>query len=110
VVTPSAGPERLVEARERLALLDGVPERGRRALWLQAAGLSYEEMAAYTGDSERTVERQLMRAKRALERAQAESDRAVDRVTARERADTAHAPAVGLVERARRQAERGIER
>ena len=36
-------------------------------MWLQGFGLSYSEIAAYTGDTRRTVERQLMRAKRALE-------------------------------------------
>jgi DNA-binding CsgD family transcriptional regulator len=36
--------------------------RQQRLVWLQAAGLSYVEMAAYTGDSVRTVERQVLRA------------------------------------------------
>jgi RNA polymerase sigma factor (sigma-70 family) len=40
--------------------------RQRRLLTLQAAGLRYEEMVAATGDSFRTVDRQLVRARAAL--------------------------------------------
>ena len=58
----------LAERRARLATLHELPERQRRLLWLQGLGFSYVEMSRATGESPRTVERQLMRAKRALER------------------------------------------
>ncbi len=61
-VTP--GPEERLEQRERLASLAALPERQRRALWLHALGLSYAEIALQTGDSARTVERQLLQARR----------------------------------------------
>ena len=51
----------LVEDRERLRLMRLLPERQQRILWLHALGLSYQEIAAYTGDTTRTVERQLLR-------------------------------------------------
>jgi len=35
-------------------------------VWLQAAGLSYSEISARTGDSLRTTERQVLRARRRL--------------------------------------------
>jgi RNA polymerase sigma factor (sigma-70 family) len=59
-------PEDLIEQRERLAVIRRLPERQQRLLWLQAAGLSYAEMAAHEGSTLRTVERQLLRAKRGL--------------------------------------------
>jgi RNA polymerase sigma factor (sigma-70 family) len=58
--------EELVEQRERLRTVGMLPERQQRLVWLQGLGLSYSEMAGYTGASPRTVERQLLRAKRAL--------------------------------------------
>lgn len=60
--------EELVEQRDRLDSIRGLPERQQRLVWLQGMGLSYTEMAGHTGDSLRTVERQLLRAKRRLER------------------------------------------
>ena len=45
----------------------GLSGRGRRLVALQAAGLSYREIAEHTGDSVRTVERQLLRARRKLQ-------------------------------------------
>ena len=51
----------LVEDRERLRLMRLLPERQQRILWLHALGLSYQEIAAYTGDTTRTVQRQLLR-------------------------------------------------
>jgi RNA polymerase sigma factor (sigma-70 family) len=56
-------PHELVERRERLAALGGLPERQQRVLWLHALGLSYVEIALYEGCTLRTVERQLLRAK-----------------------------------------------
>jgi DNA-directed RNA polymerase specialized sigma24 family protein len=63
------GPDELVEQRERLATIHHLPERQQRLLWLQGLGLSYAEMADSTGCTNRTVERQLLRAKRALKAA-----------------------------------------
>jgi RNA polymerase sigma factor (sigma-70 family) len=60
------GPEDVFEQRQRLALVGGLPERQQRVLWLHAMGLSYEEISRETGYSLRTVERQLLRAKRSM--------------------------------------------
>jgi DNA-directed RNA polymerase specialized sigma24 family protein len=38
----------------------------QRLLWLHALGLTYAEIALYAGCTPRTVERQLLRAKRAM--------------------------------------------
>lgn len=51
----------LEELRARRARLRGVPARQRRLLGLQGLGFSYEEISALTGDSRRTVQRQLLR-------------------------------------------------
>jgi RNA polymerase sigma factor (sigma-70 family) len=60
------GPDELFENRERLDAIRCLPERQQRLLWLHALGLSYAEMALYTGCTPRTVERQLLRAKRSV--------------------------------------------
>jgi RNA polymerase sigma factor (sigma-70 family) len=52
----------------------GLSARGRRLVALQAAGLSYREIAEHTGDSVRTVERQLLRARRKLEQARSRTE------------------------------------
>jgi DNA-directed RNA polymerase specialized sigma24 family protein len=62
----TAGPAATVEARERIAGIGRLPARQQRLLWLRALGLSYAEMAAHEGCTERTVERQLHHAQRAL--------------------------------------------
>ncbi len=56
----------LADSRVRLGAVDRLPERQRRLVWLQGLGFSYSEMAGVTGDSPRTVERQLVRARRKL--------------------------------------------
>lgn len=56
------GPAERAELRDKLGVLGALSDRQRRLVWLQAAGLSYVEMSAYTGDSVRTVERQIVRA------------------------------------------------
>jgi RNA polymerase sigma factor (sigma-70 family) len=58
----------LVEQKHRLESIRALPERQRRLVWLQGLGLSYREMAAATGMTRRTVERQLMRARSSLAR------------------------------------------
>ena len=62
----TAGPEELFEHRERLDAIGTLPERQQRMLWLQGIGFSYDDIAATTGCTNRTVERQLLRAKRTL--------------------------------------------
>jgi DNA-directed RNA polymerase specialized sigma24 family protein len=59
-------PEELREPWRRLEELGCLPERQRRALWLHAAGFSYEEIATHERCSTRTVERQLARANHAV--------------------------------------------
>jgi DNA-directed RNA polymerase specialized sigma24 family protein len=69
VLAPSvspATPYELVENRERLASVSGLPERQQRALWLHALGLSYVEIARHERCTVRTVERQLLRARHNL--------------------------------------------
>ena len=66
--TSAPGPVEVVELRERLREVRGLPERQQRLVWMHAAGLTYVEMADRTGDSRRTIERQLLRAKGKLER------------------------------------------
>jgi RNA polymerase sigma factor (sigma-70 family) len=63
---PGPAPDELIQAREQLASISLLPERQQRLLWLQGLGLSYREMATRTHSSERTIERQLLRAKRGL--------------------------------------------
>ena len=58
----SAGPDRVSEFREQLAQIHRLPVRQQRMVWLQGFGYEYEEIAERTGDSRRTVERQLKRA------------------------------------------------
>jgi RNA polymerase sigma factor (sigma-70 family) len=57
-------PYDLLEQRLRLDMLDVLPKRQRQMLWLHALGHSYAEISHHTGASQRTVERQLLRAKR----------------------------------------------
>lgn len=59
-------PEETVGARFRLELLRELPERQERLIWLQGLGFGYPEMAAETDMTVRTVERQLMKARRSL--------------------------------------------
>ncbi len=54
--------DRQLEARCALERVGELPPRQRRLFALQVAGLSYREVAAVTGDSVRTVDRQLRRA------------------------------------------------
>jgi RNA polymerase sigma factor (sigma-70 family) len=65
------GPDELFERRERLASIRQLPERQQRVLWLHALGLTYVEIARYTGYTTRTVERQLLRARHAARKAAA---------------------------------------
>jgi RNA polymerase sigma factor (sigma-70 family) len=56
------GPAESAEVHERLRSLETLSDRQQRLVWLRAMGLSHVEMAAYTGDTVRTVQRQINRA------------------------------------------------
>ncbi len=58
--------DELVEQRALLQSIRILPERQQRLVWLQGLGLTYAEIAGQTGTTRRTVERQLLRAKRTL--------------------------------------------
>lgn len=60
------GPERVIELRERLAEVRRLPLRQQRLVMLQGFGYRYSEISAVTGDSCRTIDRQLIRARRKL--------------------------------------------
>jgi RNA polymerase sigma factor (sigma-70 family) len=64
-------PDEVTERRERIRAVGELPPRQQRIVWLQAVGLNYVEMAAQTGSTTRTVERQLERARRTLREAAA---------------------------------------
>ncbi len=61
-------PERAVELRERLAEIKRLPVRQQRVVMLHGFGYEYEEIAAVTGETRRTVARQLSRARQRLAR------------------------------------------
>lgn len=63
------GPECSVEVCARLAAVSELPTRQRRMVLMHGFGYGYEEIARHTGDSRRTVERQLLRAKSRLRHA-----------------------------------------
>lgn len=66
---PGRAPDLLAEFAEshlRLLTIEHLPERQRRLVWLHGLGFSYAEIAGVTGDSRRTVERQLLRARQKL--------------------------------------------
>jgi RNA polymerase sigma factor (sigma-70 family) len=59
-------PEETVGRRLALEELEELSERQRRLLWMQGLGFSYAEIRNHTGDSARTVQRQLIRARSRL--------------------------------------------
>jgi DNA-directed RNA polymerase specialized sigma24 family protein len=63
-----------VGAHLRLELLRELPERQERLIWLQGLGFGYPEMADETDMTMRTVERQLMKARRHLRLLEAAGD------------------------------------
>ena len=105
ILSTTPGPPERLEFREQLGRLEELPERQRRFIWLQAAGLTYIEMAAYTGDTIRTVDRQIARATERIRRLEA------DRSHAQQQPQRTHAGSAGLItERQRSREERGFER
>src|SRR4051794_24181838 len=65
----SVGVEELAERREVLRSIDRLPARQRRLLLLHALGYTYDEIARMTGDTRRTVDRQLRRTRETLRQA-----------------------------------------
>ena len=59
-------PDQAVGAHLRLELLQELPERQERLMWLRGLGFSYPEMATEAATTVRTVERQLMKAQRKI--------------------------------------------
>jgi RNA polymerase sigma factor (sigma-70 family) len=59
-------PEQRLELQERLAEVRQLPVREQRVLMLHGYGYEYDEIAAATGETRRTVARQLMRARQRL--------------------------------------------
>lgn len=60
------GPEQVLELRQRLAEIRRLPVRQQRLVMLHGLGYEYEEIAAVTGATRRTVHRQLVRARQRL--------------------------------------------
>jgi RNA polymerase sigma factor (sigma-70 family) len=60
------GPARSFELRERLAEVKRLPVRQQRLVMLHGFGYEYDEIAAVTGETRRTIARQLTRARRQL--------------------------------------------
>ena len=58
--------DEICELRERLKGIGGLSHRQQQMLWLHGLGYTYREIAATTGCTKRTVERQLLRAKRKM--------------------------------------------
>ena len=59
-------PAAVLARRERLRTVGALPARQQRLIWLRALGFSYEEMAQLEHCTDRTVRRQLIRARRRL--------------------------------------------
>ena len=66
LVAPAPGPEELTDARLRIARIRELPARQQKLVWLHGLGYGYAEIGLQTGDSTRTVERQLKRARNRL--------------------------------------------
>lgn len=62
----SPGPDELCEQHERLAAIGALAVRHQRLLWLRGLGLSYTEVARHEACTPRTVQRQLVRARRGV--------------------------------------------
>lgn len=62
----SPDPHHAAEFWERLGQIRRLPRRQQRIVWMQSLGFEYAEIAAQTGESRRSVERQLRDARRRL--------------------------------------------
>lgn len=65
----------MVERREQLRVVDQLPSRQRRVIVMRAMGLKYAEIARITGETQRSVERQLRLAFAHLRKADVAADR-----------------------------------
>jgi RNA polymerase sigma factor (sigma-70 family) len=68
---PVPDPELSLELRERLAEIKRLPVRQQRLVMLHGFGYEYDEIAAVTGETRRTIARQLTRARTQLRLADA---------------------------------------
>jgi RNA polymerase sigma factor (sigma-70 family) len=66
VLDTASAADELCELRERLEGIRVLSDRQQQMLWLHGLGYTYREIAATTGCTKRTVERQLLRAKRKM--------------------------------------------
>ena len=66
LASSAPGPEAVAELRSRLSELGALNRRQQRLIWLQGLGFSYAEMAGREGDTLRTIERQVLRARGVL--------------------------------------------
>lgn len=64
--TRAPGPDDLAQLHERLAEVRRLPVRQQQMVWLVGLGFDYAEIGVCTGDTHRTVERQLHRARHRL--------------------------------------------
>jgi RNA polymerase sigma factor (sigma-70 family) len=62
----SPDPAQAAEFWERLGQVRRLSRRQQRIVWMQSLGFDYAEIAAETGETRRSVERQLMTARRRL--------------------------------------------
>jgi DNA-directed RNA polymerase specialized sigma24 family protein len=62
-------PQRSAEFWERLGRVRRLSRRQQRIVWMQGMGFRYDEIAAETGETLRSVERQLSAARRQLDSA-----------------------------------------
>lgn len=69
---PQPEPDQRLELRERLGEVRRLPVRQQRVVMLHGFGYEYDEIAAVTGETRRTVARQLARARQQLRRAAAD--------------------------------------
>lgn len=60
------GPQQAAEFWERMGQVRRLSRRQQRIVWMQSLGFEYDEIAAQTGESRRSVERQLLHARRTL--------------------------------------------
>jgi RNA polymerase sigma factor (sigma-70 family) len=59
-------PQQSAEFWERLGQVRRLSRRQQRILWMQSLGFGYDEIAERTGETKRSVERQLLSARRQL--------------------------------------------
>jgi RNA polymerase sigma factor (sigma-70 family) len=63
---PEPDPADVVQQRLTLGVVAALPERERRVLWMQALGFTHEEISGQCDETLRSVDRQLVRARKGL--------------------------------------------